>query len=56
MERLDAGVFRIDQKEGKSWIGRIFPEDRPIDEVKKDAEILEYLRKADFPAERCVNA
>jgi len=53
--RLDRGVLRIDRREGRSWVARIFPADRPIERVLGDAEILQFLEKQGFPAERCAS-
>ena len=55
LERLDRGVFRMDRQSGRSWIVRIFPVDRPIERVQGDAEVLKFLEKNQFPAERCAD-
>jgi Ser/Thr protein kinase RdoA (MazF antagonist) len=51
--RLDRGVYRIDKKDGKSWVVRVYPPGRDLEKVKGDEEILRYLEKEDFPSERC---
>jgi aminoglycoside phosphotransferase (APT) family kinase protein len=50
---LDAGVFRVDRRDGPSWVARVFPADRPFADVKADAELLGVLEQRGFPAERC---
>jgi pimeloyl-ACP methyl ester carboxylesterase len=52
---LDAGVFRIDRRDGPSWVARVFPADRPVADAKAEAELLEALEESDFPAERCAH-
>jgi Ser/Thr protein kinase RdoA (MazF antagonist) len=51
--RLDRGVFRLDREKGASWIVRVFPTDRPVERAQGDAEILRFLEKHHFPAEKC---
>ncbi|MGH2759153.1 MAG: aminoglycoside phosphotransferase family protein [Actinomycetota bacterium] len=50
--KLDVGVYRIDRGPDPSWVARIFPAARSIDSVHGDAEILDYLERQGFPAER----
>jgi Ser/Thr protein kinase RdoA (MazF antagonist) len=45
-------VFRIDRRDGDPWIARAFPPARPRVGVEGDAEILRFLERQDFPAER----
>jgi Ser/Thr protein kinase RdoA (MazF antagonist) len=45
-------VFRIDRKDGESWVARAFPPARPRAGVEGDAAILRFLEKQDYPAER----
>ena len=52
---LDAGVFRVDRRDGPSWVARVFPVDRPVADVKAEAELLEALEASGFPAERCAH-
>jgi Ser/Thr protein kinase RdoA (MazF antagonist) len=55
LNRLDAGVFRVDLHEGRSWIARLFPPERAVERVEGDAEVLRFLEEHGFPAERCAN-
>ena len=52
---LDAGVLRIDRRDGPPWVARVFPVDRPVADVKAEAELLEALEESGFPAERCAH-
>jgi aminoglycoside phosphotransferase (APT) family kinase protein len=52
---LDAGVFRLDRREGPSWVARVFPVDRPVADVNAEAELLGALEANGFPAERCAH-
>jgi Ser/Thr protein kinase RdoA (MazF antagonist) len=52
MTELDLGVLRIDRHDGPSWVARVFPPSRHIDDVRRDAEMLELLERGGFPAER----
>jgi Ser/Thr protein kinase RdoA (MazF antagonist) len=45
-------VFRIDRRDGDSWIARVFPPARPKAGVEGDAAILQFLERQDYPAER----
>jgi aminoglycoside phosphotransferase (APT) family kinase protein len=51
MTELDLGVIRVDRHDGPSWVVRVFPT-RPLDDVRRDADVLERLERAGFPAER----
>jgi hypothetical protein len=53
---LDAGVFRIDQREGPSWVARVFPVTRPAGSAAGDAAILRFLESQGYAAERCAAA
>jgi Ser/Thr protein kinase RdoA (MazF antagonist) len=53
ISRLDRGVYRVDRQTGNSWVVRVFPPSRPFAKVLGDAEILRFLEKQGFPAERC---
>ena len=53
--QLDLIVFRIDRHKGPSWIARVFESSCPIEIVEGDAEILRFLERLGFPAERCAN-
>ena len=52
MTRLDRSVYRIDKRDGESWVVRAFPVDRSVERVQGDAEILRFLEKHGLPAER----
>jgi Ser/Thr protein kinase RdoA (MazF antagonist) len=52
MTELDLGVIRVDRRDGPSWVVRVFPKSRPLDDVRKDAHVLERLEFGGFPAER----
>jgi Ser/Thr protein kinase RdoA (MazF antagonist) len=45
-------VFRIDQRDGDPWIARVFPPARPRAGAERDAAILRFLERQDYPAER----
>jgi len=49
---LDVGVFRIDRRDGPSWVARVFPAERAVDDVEAEAELLSALEGGGFPAER----
>ncbi|MGH2873050.1 MAG: phosphotransferase enzyme family protein [Solirubrobacteraceae bacterium] len=50
--KLDAGVFRIDRRDGTPWVARVFPAQRPIADVEAEVELLAALERGGFPAER----
>jgi Ser/Thr protein kinase RdoA (MazF antagonist) len=52
LTELDVGVLRVDRHDGPSWVARIFPTSRSVDDVRNDAAVLELLERAGFPAER----
>jgi Ser/Thr protein kinase RdoA (MazF antagonist) len=56
LSRLERGVYRVDRQEGKSWVARVFPAERPVELVRGDAEVLRFLEEHGFPAERCACA
>jgi len=49
---LDAGVLRVDRAEGDPWVVRVFPPERPPDDVVAEAGLLRGLERHGFPAER----
>src|SRR5271170_5504753 len=51
MTELDLGVIRVDRHDGPSWVVRVFPT-RPLEDVRRDAQVLDRLERAGFPAER----
>jgi aminoglycoside phosphotransferase (APT) family kinase protein len=52
LSALDAGVYRVDRRDGPAWVARVFASERG-DGAEGDAEILRALERAGFPAERC---
>ena len=50
---LADGVFRVDHDAGPPWVARIMLASRPVSRTEDDAEILRFLARRDFPAERC---
>jgi Ser/Thr protein kinase RdoA (MazF antagonist) len=56
LTELDVGVFCVDARGGPTWVARVFPGSRTIEDVRADAEVLRCLATADFPAERCAHA
>lgn len=56
MERLDRGVVRVQLQDGRRWIARVFPKDRPLEQVEGDAAFLQFLERRGFRAERCADA
>lgn len=52
---LDGGVFRVDRRDGSPWVARVFPRIRPLSAAEGDAEILRFVQRHAFPAERCVD-
>jgi methyltransferase (TIGR00027 family) len=51
-KELDLGVHRVERADGSTWIARAFPTSRPIDAVRGDAALLDWLIGAGIPAER----
>lgn len=45
-------VMRVDRQDGEPWVARAFPPARPVAGVEGDAEILRFLERHDYPAER----
>src|SRR5436305_5823194 len=45
-------VFRIDRTDGEPWVARAFPPARPKAGVEGDADILRFLERQGYPAER----
>jgi hypothetical protein len=43
MTELDLGVIRVDRHDGPSWVARVFPPPRSLDDVRRDAIVLEQL-------------
>jgi Ser/Thr protein kinase RdoA (MazF antagonist) len=55
MAALDAGVLRVDRRDGPSWVARVFPAARPLADIRAEAELLKALEGSGFPAERCAH-
>jgi Ser/Thr protein kinase RdoA (MazF antagonist) len=53
LQKLDAGVYRVDWQEGGTWVARLFSAFRPLADVEGDATVLRFLEEAGYPAERC---
>jgi Ser/Thr protein kinase RdoA (MazF antagonist) len=49
---LDLGTFQVALPGGRTWIARVHPPQRPLDQVRGDAEVLAWLAHHDYPAER----
>src|SRR4051794_33269978 len=47
-----ADVFRVEPSDGDPWIARAFPPARPRSGAEGDADILRFLARHDYPAER----
>ena len=56
LTELDLGVYRVDRRDGPSWVARLFPPDRPAAEAAADGAVLQFLADRGFPAERCAAA
>jgi Ser/Thr protein kinase RdoA (MazF antagonist) len=54
--RLNAGVFRVERADGPPWVARLFLSGRPVCRAEEDAEMLRFLGRRGFPAERCAHA
>jgi Ser/Thr protein kinase RdoA (MazF antagonist) len=52
VSELDLGTLRVALHDGRTWVARVHPRQRPLAEVKGDAEILGWLAGRDYPAER----
>jgi len=53
--KLDAGVLKVEQPGGPTWVARLFVVGRPRDRVEGDAGVLRFLERHQFPAERCAH-
>ena len=53
--KLTEGVFRVEHDAGPPWVARVFLAGRPVARTEEDAEVLRFLRRRDFPAERCAH-
>lgn len=52
LTELDLGVLRVDRHDGPSWVVRVFPTTRRVEDVRRDATMLDLLERGGFPAER----
>jgi Ser/Thr protein kinase RdoA (MazF antagonist) len=52
ISELDLGTLRVALRDGRIWVARVHPRQRPLVEVRGDAEILAWLDGRDYPAER----
>ncbi|MGO9973647.1 MAG: phosphotransferase enzyme family protein [Solirubrobacteraceae bacterium] len=52
---LDLAVWRVERRDGPSWVARAFPGAYPLTVLQGDAAILRALERAEFPAERCAS-
>jgi Ser/Thr protein kinase RdoA (MazF antagonist) len=52
---FDQDVVLLRRDDGPSWVARIFPAERPVSAVERDAAILRWLADRDYPAERCAD-
>ncbi|HEY7199212.1 MAG TPA: hypothetical protein VIC57_03320, partial [Candidatus Dormibacteraeota bacterium] len=53
VEPMPGGLlFRVERTDGSPWVARVFPSARPIERAHGDAEVLGFLEREDFPAER----
>jgi len=53
--KLDAGVLRVDQRDGPTWVARLFLSGRPLSRTEGDAAVLQFLERRGYPAERCAH-
>ena len=53
--KLDTGVFRIGRQHGPPWVARMFLTSRALARTEEDAEVLRFLERRGFPAERCAH-
>jgi Ser/Thr protein kinase RdoA (MazF antagonist) len=56
VEELDLGTYRVELSQGVSWVARLFPAERPPEQTRGDAKLLEFLAEVGYPAERCAAA
>jgi Ser/Thr protein kinase RdoA (MazF antagonist) len=52
----EGGVYRVERRDGPPWVLRLFARDRPLERVRGDAAILEYVGHHGVPAERLIPA
>jgi Ser/Thr protein kinase RdoA (MazF antagonist) len=50
--QLDLGVYRVERADEPAWVARVLPQARAGPAAAGDAEILEFVARHGFPAER----
>jgi Ser/Thr protein kinase RdoA (MazF antagonist) len=55
LTKIVAGVFRVDRADGPPWVARLSLTSRPLFRTEDDAEVLRFLERHEFPAERCAD-
>jgi len=53
--RLDAGVVKVEHDGGPPWVARLYVSARPAERTEADAQVLRFLERQGFPAERCAH-
>ena len=53
--KIVAGVYRVRQQDGPTWVARLFLIGRPVARAEEDAEVLRFLQRCGVPAERCAH-
>ena len=53
--KLDAGVYKVELVDGRTWVARLFVIGRSAARAEEDAEVLRFLDRHEFPAERCAH-
>jgi Ser/Thr protein kinase RdoA (MazF antagonist) len=53
--RLDAGVFKVEMVDAPAWVARLFVRGGTVARAEEDAEVLRFLDRQRFPAERCAH-
>jgi len=53
--RLDAGVIRVERRDGPTWVARLFVAGRARSRTDGDAEVLRFLERQNMQAERCAH-
>ena len=53
--KLDAGVYKVELLDGPTWVARLFVVGRTAARAEEDAEVLRFLDRQNFPAERCAH-
>jgi Phosphotransferase enzyme family len=53
--QLDRGVLHAVRRKSPNWVVRVFSPLRPLELAQGDAQVLGFLEKQGFPAERCAD-